>query len=58
MVRVSDESSDELPDLLKALPSKSWARGILVTGTGGTREAFRLLRAPLKLHHAVHAACV
>ncbi len=31
---------------------------ILVTGTGGTREAFRLVSAPLKLRHAVQAASV
>src|SRR5579862_5711102 len=31
---------------------------ILVTGTGGTKEAFRHVSAPLKLRHAVQAACV
>ncbi|HWZ63910.1 MAG TPA: PH domain-containing protein [Steroidobacteraceae bacterium] len=31
---------------------------ILVTGTGGTKEAFRHVRAPLKLRHAVQAASV
>jgi uncharacterized membrane protein YdbT with pleckstrin-like domain len=31
---------------------------ILVTGTGGTKEAFRHVSAPLKLRHAVQAASV
>ena len=31
---------------------------ILVTGTGGTREAFTRVSAPLKLRHAVQAASV
>jgi uncharacterized membrane protein YdbT with pleckstrin-like domain len=31
---------------------------ILVTGTGGTKEAFRHVSAPLRLRHAVQAASV
>ena len=31
---------------------------IVVTGTGGTKEAFRHVSAPLKLRHAVQAASV